>query len=371
MRQTLRLMMQLLLAGLCAASAAHAQDAVPNARGTLYTMGNEPDVNTVFVFDRGADGRLSLADRVPTGGIGANANLGSQGALALNDDETRLFAVNAGGDDVSVFHVRGDSLRLIDRISARGDKPISLAMDDHILYVLNSDSSSISGYRATVGGLEPIPDAIRPLSDSYTDPAQISFSPDGNTLVITEKATNRITLYGVDRLGNPDATPTIVPSAGIEPFGFGFNGRRQLIVSEAFNGLENASAVSSYRLGRDGTLEVVSPSVPTQQTAACWIAITPNGRFAYSTNTGSGTISGFRVGPAGMLTRFDDGGVTADLGADSAPVDMAISPDGNFLYALASGSQAIAVMRIHVDGSLSVLEMTGGLTVGPSGLIVR
>jgi DNA-binding beta-propeller fold protein YncE len=68
------------------------------------------------------------------------------------------------------------------------------------------------------------------------------------------------------------------------------------------------------------------------------------------------------------LTRFDDSGVTADLGAGSSPIDMALSPGGEFLYALNSGKQTVTLMRIGRDGSLSVIESTGGIPAGANGL---
>lgn len=370
MKEPMRRLFGLLIACAWAASAVYAQEGA-GIGGALYTLGNEPEGNAVIVFGRGLDGRLSPAGRVLTGGLGTGMGLGSQGALVLNEEGTRLFAVNAGSDEVSTFHVGRDSLRLIDKVSSGGTLPISLTMDDRIVYVLNAASDAISGFRTTLTGLRPIPDSTRPLSGVKTDPAQVSFSPDGRTLVVTEKETNNIVLYDVDRFGHPQQFPTIVPSAGETPFGFGFNSRRQLIVSEAFDGAEGASAVSSYLLRRDGTLERVSSSVPTEQTAACWIVTTPNHLYAYTTNTGSGTISGYRVQADGTLMRFDDGGVTAELGSGSEPIDMAVSPDGRFLYALGGGSRSITHLRIHDDGTLTVVESTGGLPAGVTGLAVR
>jgi len=69
------------------------------------------------------------------------------------------------------------------------------------------------------------------------------------------------------------------------PFGFDFAGNHRLIVSEAFGGAVDASAVSSYRVDGDGDVDVVSASVPTTETAACWIEISQNRRYAYTTNT--------------------------------------------------------------------------------------
>src|SRR5437588_6311915 len=72
----------------------------------VYTLTNQVAGNGVAVFTRAADGTLSAAGRVATGGTGTGAGLGSQGAVALSDDGRWLFAVNAGSHDVSVFSVR-------------------------------------------------------------------------------------------------------------------------------------------------------------------------------------------------------------------------------------------------------------------------
>jgi 6-phosphogluconolactonase (cycloisomerase 2 family) len=331
-----------------------------NDGGALFTMSNAPSGNSVIVFERGPNGRLTRTGEFATGGLGHDGGLGNQGALALDEGGNRLFVVNAGSDEISMFLVRGTKLRLLQKVPSGGDRPVSLTLDDDVLYVLNAGSDSIKGFRVTWWG---------GLIAAGTAPAQIAFAPDGRTLVITEKNTNNLVLYGVDQWGRPAPTPAVIPSAGATPFGFGFSGRRQLIVSEAFGGAAGASAVSSYLLRRDGMLDVVSASVPTEQTAACWIASTPDRRFTYTTNTGSGTISGYRIGAGGTLTRFDDGGVTADLGPGSGPIDMALSQDGEFLFALNGGSATISSMRVNHDGTLSIVETTGGLPPGANGLV--
>src|SRR5262245_46264360 len=88
MRAMFRRLMGPLLAGLCAASAAFAQDDPWNDRGALYTMSNSTDGNTVIVFRRGPDGHLSRAGEFPTDGLGTGGGLGNQGALALDQDGT-------------------------------------------------------------------------------------------------------------------------------------------------------------------------------------------------------------------------------------------------------------------------------------------
>src|SRR5262249_56044059 len=108
-------------------------------------------------------------------------------------------------------------------------------------------------------------------------------------------------------------------SSGMTPFGFAFNRRGTLIVSEAFGGATGASAVSSYEVDDDGTLTLITGSAPTHQTAACWIANTANGRFTYTTNTGSSSVSGYAVDRDGALSLLDPDGITAATRAPPPP----------------------------------------------------
>src|SRR5439155_473770 len=71
-----------------------------------------------------------------------------------------------------------------------------------------------------------------PLSGSNVGPAQVSFSPDGRRLVVTEKNTNQLDVYAVDANGVASG-PTTTASAGGTPFGFSFGHRNELFVSEA------------------------------------------------------------------------------------------------------------------------------------------
>ena len=78
-------------------------------------MSNAADGNQVVVLARAADGTLSHVADYATGGEGSGARLGSQGAVRLSDDGSRLLVVNAGSDEVSVFRVDGSTLELTDR----------------------------------------------------------------------------------------------------------------------------------------------------------------------------------------------------------------------------------------------------------------
>ena len=337
--------------------------------GAVYTASNAASGNGVLVFDRLSDGRLVPAGAVPTGGLGTGAGLGNQGGLILTSDERWLLVVNAGSNDVSVLRVRRRGLELVDVEPSQGARPISVTEHNGLVYVLNAQSDEIAGFwLSRDGDLSPIAGSIRSLSGTGTDPAQISFEPRGRALVVTEKATNQIVTFEVDRdgfagEGNPQA------SNGTTPFGFAFGKRRQLFVSEAFGGAPDASAVSSYTIDRDADLMTVSASVGTTETAACWVIVTQNGRFAYTTNTGSGSISGYFIGFDGELTLLDPDGRTGVTGDGSSPIDMAIAD--RYLFSLNGGTGTIGVFRIRHDGSLVRLPFASGLPAGANGLAAR
>jgi 6-phosphogluconolactonase (cycloisomerase 2 family) len=251
---------------------------------------------------RAADGSLAPLGTFPTGGLGSGAGLGSQGAVTLSDDGHLLLAVDPGSDEITSFRVRRDGrLALAGRVSSRGDHPISVTIHDGLVYVVNDGGAgAIAGFKIDrAGDLSALRGSIRPLSSGASAPAQIAFAPDGDTLVVTEKATNRITTYRVGWHGRAGA-PRWITSAGETPFGFAFDTRGHLIVSEAFGGATDASTVSSYRVTRLGARLLDGP-VATTETAACWVVVTDDGRYAYATNTGSGTVSGFAIARDGDL----------------------------------------------------------------------
>ena len=351
---------------------AHNSASASSAPGSVYTLTNSAAGNAVAVFDRSPSGELTPAGTVATGGLGTGAGLGSQGAVALSDNGRWLFAVNAGSNDISVLEVYngGIELNLIDRMPSGGVRPISLTSHGNLLYVLNAGApENITGFRVgKAGTLTAIPNSTRPLSGANVAPAQVSFDPAGDVLVVTEKATNLIDTFPVGQDGVPGQA-VVTPSSGVTPFGFAFDNLGRVFVSEAFGGAANASALSSYTLLSNGDLGVVSPSVPTNQTAACWTAVSRDGRYAYTTNAGSGSVSGYRIAPDGSLTLLDSR--AGDTGAGSSPIDAAFTASGRYLYVLTAASHEIVPFAFSADGSLTELSAVTGLVPGMVGLAAR
>jgi 6-phosphogluconolactonase len=315
---------------------------------------------------------LTAAGSYSTGGLGTGGGLGNQGGIQLDRSGKTLIVVDAGSNEISSFRVNGDgSLTWADKVASGGTMPISVTISGQLVYVLNAGGAgNISGFTlSSDGDLAPIAGSTRPLSTSASGPAEVAFDPTGTKLVVTEKNTNRLSTYSVDATGVAHG-PTVTPASGVTPFGFAFTNSGTLVVSEAFGGAPNASAVSSYAPTGDAW-SVISGSVPTTETSACWIAITNSGRFAYTTNATSGTITGYAI-HQGALTRLDADGVTGNIGAGSAPTEMTLSRDGKFLYAFAGGLHRIAAFAIGADGSLSALpDWAAGLPASANGLAAR
>ena len=338
--------------------------------GAVYTLTNNAAGNAVAIFNRAADGTLAPGGTVSTGGLGSGAGLGSQGSLTLSANHRWLFAVNAGSNEISVFAVSPNGLTLADKAASGGVNPISVTNYKDLVYVLNAGGSgNITGFTlGKHGQLKPLANSTRNLSNNGAGaapgPAQIAFSHDGETLMVTEKATNLIDTFAVDEDGMPGNVVTH-PSAGVTPFGFAFGKHGTLIVSEAAGGAANASSASSYDVS-DDSFEVISAAVPTQQTAACWAVATKNGKFAYTANAGSGSISLYGVSRDGALTlRSSAAGST---GASSHPSDMALGQNSHFLYVLANNTQAINAFEVQADGSLTTVSGASGLPATAVGL---
>jgi 6-phosphogluconolactonase (cycloisomerase 2 family) len=209
------------------------------------------------------------------------------------------------------------------------------------------------------GELAAIAGSTRPLSGSAVDPAQVSFSSDGRWLVVTEKNTNNIDVYAVDKDGVAGAPSFQSPAgAGIKPFGFAFGKKNEFVVSEAATG-----SASSYVLGKTGTVSLITGEAATHQLAPCWVAVTKNGQFAYTANATSGTITGFSVGQGGAISLLDPSGVTATVNAGAT--DIAMSSNSHFLYQL-DGTR-ISAFRVTSSGHLELLGSVAKPT-GAAGL---
>lgn len=339
-----------------------------NTPGHVYTMSNATTGNRVMAYKRMATGTLTYEASFSTGGNGSGTGLGNQGALILTGDNSFLLAVNAGSNSLSSFKITENGLMLVSTVSSGGMRPVSITQHEHLVYVLHAGgTNNISGFTINENGmLVAIANSARPLSAVSTGPAQVSFVNDGNVLAITEKATNKIVTYTVGDNGLPGNMHTITSSSPT-PFGFAVGRQSNIFVSEAVGGAPGASVLSSYKISDNGTITLVSGSVAAGQSAACWVVITNNGKFAYTTNTANANISTFGINNSGGISVSQAIAVTTEGG----PIDAALSNNSKFLYVLNGAGNSLQAFAVSHDGSLSIVQTVPGLPIGANGLAAK
>ncbi|MEO8085610.1 MAG: beta-propeller fold lactonase family protein [Bacteroidota bacterium] len=341
------------------ASARHGQN-----RGYVYTESNDAAQNVIYVYAQNANGTLTADGTTPSGGTGTGAGLGSQGALVLDANHQWLFAVNAGSNSISSFEVHNDgSLTLAHTAGTSGTSPISIGLHNNLLYVVNAGSDNIAGFTLGAGGsLTPINGSNQSLSATGAGAAQISFSPNGNYLFVTEKATNMITTFHVNGNGVAGAG-TSAASVGQTPFGFEFARNNYMVVSNAAGGAAGAGSATSYSGVNAGNLNDINGAVADNQAAPCWIAVTAFGRFAFATNTASDNISSYYVAPNGALHLIHAAIISGD-----APIDMVISGNNFHAYTLCAAGHTIQEYNRTILGGLNSIGAVTNVPEHAAGL---
>jgi 6-phosphogluconolactonase (cycloisomerase 2 family) len=335
--------------------------------GAVYLQTNDAEGNEVVAYARDADGRLEAPGRFATGGRGTGVpHLTSQGSVVLTRDGAHLLVTNAGSDDVSLFTVGSRGLELVARESAGGSTPQSVAEHDGLVYVLTA--GGVQGFRIENGSLVAIEASMRPLSAPDADPAQLGFSPDGRTLVVTERGTDRIVTFAVQPdglLGEAQAQP----SSGPTPYGFAFAGDDTLVVTEAFGAQVGKAAASSYRL-ENGAVSPRTRSLGNGRSEICWAVVTSDGRWAFTTNFADGAVSRYAVAADGAIT-LDDAAAGTSVEGRPGLRDESLSADGRFLYAVDADAQRVYGWAVGADGSLAPLGSWEGLPATVAGLAAR
>jgi 6-phosphogluconolactonase len=333
--------------------------------GAVYVQTNEAE-NRVIAFRRGMDGALERVGDFPTGGKGdATPHLTSQGSVVLTGDGRHLLVTNAASDEVSVFSIGADGTPSSLGTISVGSAPKSIAEHEGLVYVLGTGKPALNGFRIGMEGLEPLIGSERPLSAGDADPAQVGFTRDGRTLIVTERGTDSIVAYAVGAnglLGEPKARR----SSGPTPYGFAITGSGILVTTEAFRAEKGAAAASSYSVVGDAVTPITA-SVGNGRSEICWAVITPDDRSAFTTNFADGAVSRYAIGMDGTLT-LDD--ATAGVAIEGRPGlrDEDLTADGKFLYAIDADGARIYGWAVGEEGSLEPIGSWKGVPATVAGL---
>jgi 6-phosphogluconolactonase (cycloisomerase 2 family) len=340
---------------------------------SLFVLSNDNVKNEVLTYQLGDDGQFALRDHVATGGRGSGGTtdpLQSQGSLTLSGDHSLLFAVNSASGTVSSFKLSNGVPSLSDTESSGGAFPVAVTEHNGTVYVLNAGGSgAIEIFRIDgPGKLHDVTTSKVFLTGLNSGGSSISVSPNGQWLVVIEKASNSVDVFPIHSdgtLGTVNANKSVTPGV----FATVFTPSGQLIVSENQPNGTDVSSISTYTINGNGSITAITQSLPTFGDGNCWNAISPNGKWVYVDNAGTFTVAGFSIAPTGALTPIA-GTILSTLPNGAANLDMTISGDGKYLFILKSGVGAIGVYTINSDGTLNLQQDIEGLpkTAGFNGI---
>jgi 6-phosphogluconolactonase len=333
--------------------------------GAVFVQTNAAH-NEVAAFSRAGDGSLAPVGTFATGGAGdGNPHLTSQGSVTLTRDRRHLLVSNVASNDVSVFAVNGAMLELT-KTAPTGAAPKSVAERDGLVFVLATGDATIKGFRLIEGDLVPIVGGTRALSTP--DGAQIGFTPDGRALIATERGGDKISAFAIGMDGTLGEARTI-DSLGATPYGFAISANGTLVVTEAYRAEKGAAAASSYRVEGD-VVTARAKSIGNGRSEICWVVVTDDGRYAFTTNFADGAVSRYAIGMDGSLT-LDD--ATAGITEDGRPGlrDEDLSDDNRFLYAIDADQGQIVGWSVDDHGRLSKLGSWSGVPTTVAGLAAR
>jgi len=307
--------------------------------GYVYLNDNTAGTNTISGFSRGVGGALTPLPGSPfqAGGAGLGKGLASQGAIEVADGQF-VLAADAGSNQISVLRIGWNgALTPVpgSPFSSNGVEPDSITVNNGLVYVANTGASgsNYTGFAlAPWGQLIPLYGTTVPLPEG-SNPGEILLNGDNTKLVGVRVGTSLIDSFWLDWGGRPHAASGSPYTAqGLGPFGSEFSptNDNQLFVDNAHNGT-GLGTVSAFEDLRDGSLVSIGASPFADfQTAPCWQVISPDGRFLYALDTGSGYISAYAIARSGELTLLSNTPVSATAGVTGT--DIALSPDGHTLY---------------------------------------
>jgi 6-phosphogluconolactonase (cycloisomerase 2 family) len=360
------------------------------------TDNSNPGQNAVIAYAQNGSGQLTQIGSFNTGGTGV-AN--PQGLLGPDDSDKEviaspdgrfLFAVNQGSNTVAAFRVSHDgSLELINdaAVSSGGTEPVSLAIADGMLYVLNrgdevqgqtgSIAPSITAFDITHRG-----ELVQDFADTTTlpvglSPSQLLVAPNANVIFVDTftppplnnvPGANEILPFQIGHDGQ------LIPASGggvgapVAPpllLGLTLNPTQNIV----YAGLVGASDVGVFTYDKNGDLTLVD-TVATEGAGPCWTTVSADGKFLYTVDTGTNSVGVFSLAnplqPV-QIQEFVLGGPQNSSGNPSDPrettdFEFSLDPSGKYLYVIdhqtdAAGTfpqgNALHILSVASNGTLS------------------
>lgn len=305
--------------------------------------------------------------------LGLVAETPSPSFLTASSDGKFLLAVNelqsfrgAPGGSITSFAIDPTTSKLteISVQPSQGASPCHLMLDrtGKYLAVANYSGGNFALFPVGADGrLRPATSVVDGKAHASTKPLghMVGFDAGNRFLVAADKGLDRMLVYRFDASNGSltaNQSPAAALPAGSGPRHFAFhpNGRWLFTINEL------AATITTFSWdSKSGSLTTLG-SVPTRPAGVdtgttAEIAVHPNGRFVYGSNRGHDSIAVFAVGTSGALTLVEHESTRGET-----PRNFALDPSGRWLIAANQRSNTLAVFSI--DQTSGALSPVGPLT---------
>jgi 6-phosphogluconolactonase len=295
--------------------------------------------------------------------------------LTLDAAKRTLYTVHGDSSEVSSFRIDPETGRIskLNRQSTRGKNPVHLAIDPTGRFMVIPNHVTTESMKSSLvvlpiredGSLGEVVDLVElkgkigphRVEQPFAKPHQTEFDPSGRFIVVPDKGLDVVWTFRLDEAGKlHPAEPPFVPARETSgPRHIAFHKQRPF--TYVVNELD--STVTSYRYdqasGKLDPFQIVSslPERSTGNSRASEIAVSPDGRFVYASNRGFDSVAIFAVDPANGGLRPVD----YQQSQGKTPRFFAIDPTGRFMFVANEDSDTIATYAI--DAETGKLSATG------------
>jgi 6-phosphogluconolactonase len=280
--------------------------------------------------------------------------------FTITPDGRHLYTCNAvasGGVSAYEIEPHTGALKFLNRVSSGGAGPCYVSLDQTARFALvaNYAGGSIAVFAIQPDGslgertafVQHTGNSVNPQRQTHAYAHSIIVDPSNRFALVDDLGVDKIFVY---RFNAQDGslTPNDPPFAGIRPgsgprhLAFHPNGRWVYVISEI------ASTVTAFNwnpangsLAEFQTISALPENFNGTNTSA-EIALHPNGKFLYASNRGDDSLAVFAIDPAtgklGLVERVSCGGRT--------PRFFTFDPTGKWLLCSNHGSDTTVVFRV-------------------------
>ena len=344
-----------------------------NAQNRFVYLNNQSSPNYISAFQINADGSLTqiASSPITTGGQGYDSPMESM-AIVYTHAGPVLYAANGGDPSVSGLRIDPSTGNLTPITGSpfpvlndsTGTYDMAASPDNHFLFLSNSGNTVIHVY------------AISPETGALTEIANSPFAADANINGLNVTANGKFLLAGGQSNQGVQGPLEVFAIAGsgaiaqVPGSPFAANASVSDIRSNCASNLvftaDNGSAYDdAYIMSMDGAPTPVAGSPfyngATGNGPNSWdLAISPDGRFVFTSDSFSGDLTSFAVGREGALSQANNSPFNTDVWLGG----IAITARGDYLYYTTFPSEPVVTgLRINPDGSLDSVSGASGTGV--------